>query len=73
MDTGRAELRRVLLETRSLLVQPGNKFDWSSWEDAEAAFRELDGLVAALLRDCHCTWVSCRGAGHDLDDRSARG
>ena len=38
----------VLREARSLLARPGNNFDWSSWEDAEAALREVDGLIAAI-------------------------
>jgi hypothetical protein len=44
----RAELRTLLLDARSLLEQPDNDFSWSSWEDAEAALREIDGLVAEL-------------------------
>ena len=44
----RQELLNVLREARSLLVRPGNCFDWSSWEDADAALREVDGLIAAL-------------------------
>jgi hypothetical protein len=48
MDRARADLRGVLLEARSLLARPDNNFDWSSWGDARAALREIDGLVAAL-------------------------
>lgn len=44
MDAARAELRDVLLEARSLVAQPGNNFDWSCWEDAPAALREIDAL-----------------------------
>jgi hypothetical protein len=50
MDTVRAELRKVLLDARSLIALPDNKFDWSSWQDAEAELRGLDGLVAMLER-----------------------
>jgi hypothetical protein len=38
----------VLREARSLLARPGNNFDWSSWGDAEAALREVDGLIGTL-------------------------
>jgi hypothetical protein len=48
MGTARIELRDVLLDARSLITLPGNCFDWSSWEDADAAVREIDSLVAAL-------------------------
>src|SRR5437660_466152 len=42
------ELLEVLQEARALLARPGNNFDWSGWEDADAALREMDGLIAAL-------------------------
>jgi hypothetical protein len=48
MGTARDELRDVLLDARSLITLPDNCFDWSSWEDADAAVREIDGLVAVL-------------------------
>ncbi|MBX9580279.1 MAG: hypothetical protein K2X87_08230 [Gemmataceae bacterium] len=48
MDATRAELRAVLLDARSLLTRPGNHFDWCSWEDAGAALREIDRVVAEL-------------------------
>jgi hypothetical protein len=48
MDVARTELRNVLLEARSLIALPDNNFDWSAWRDADAALRELDGLIAAL-------------------------
>ncbi|HEU0055275.1 MAG TPA: hypothetical protein VFQ39_18940 [Longimicrobium sp.] len=38
----------VLLEARTLLALPANRFEWSGWEDAEAALRELDALTAAV-------------------------
>ncbi|HWE36399.1 MAG TPA: hypothetical protein VG406_07475 [Isosphaeraceae bacterium] len=50
MDVARAELRNVLLNARSLIALPDNNFDWSSWQDAGAALREIDGLVAMLER-----------------------
>src|SRR5262245_23555203 len=56
MDAARAELRHVLLDARSLVALPGNNFDWSSWPDAEAALREIDGLVAVLERG----WIPSR-------------
>lgn len=48
MDATRAELRAVLLDARSLLARPDNNFDWSSWEDAGAALREIDATVVEL-------------------------
>jgi hypothetical protein len=48
MGTARIELRDVLLDARSLITLPGSCFDWSSWEDADAAVREIDGLVRVL-------------------------
>jgi hypothetical protein len=48
VDATRAELRAVLLDARSLLARPGNNFDWSSWEDAGAAFQEIDGALTEL-------------------------
>jgi hypothetical protein len=50
MDAARIELRNVRLDARSPIARPGTNFDWSSWGDAEAALREIDGLVAALER-----------------------
>ena len=50
MDAARAELRDVLLDARSLIALPDNNFDWPSWQDAEVALREIDGLVAAPER-----------------------
>jgi hypothetical protein len=34
----------VLREARTLLAWPDNDFSWSSWEDTEAAIREIDEL-----------------------------
>jgi hypothetical protein len=46
LDRTSRELVRVLCDTRELLKQVGNNFSWSSWPDAAAAVREIDGLVA---------------------------
>jgi hypothetical protein len=48
VDAARRELVAVLREARALLSIPGNDFAWSSWEDAGAALREVDRLIAAL-------------------------
>jgi len=42
---------QVLRETRALLAQPHNNFDWSSWKDGEAALREIDALIASARND----------------------
>jgi hypothetical protein len=42
------ELVEVLRAARALLARPGNDFAWSSWEDAGAALREVDGMIAAV-------------------------
>ena len=41
-------LLTVLRETRLLLARPENNFVWSSWEDSEAALREIDALIASV-------------------------
>ena len=38
----------VLREARAFLARPNNDFAWSSWEDAEAAFREIDWLISRI-------------------------
>ena len=48
VDAARQELVEVLRQARSLLALPDNNFDWSSWADADAALREVDGLVAKV-------------------------
>lgn len=48
MDEARRELLDVLRETRSLLARPDNNFDWSGWNDAGAALRMVDRLVAIV-------------------------
>ncbi|HYH81198.1 MAG TPA: hypothetical protein VEX86_15450 [Longimicrobium sp.] len=47
-DPHRRELLDVLRETRAMLARPGNEFMWSSWEDADAALAEVDGLIERL-------------------------
>lgn len=47
-DPHRRALVDVLLDARSLLARPGNRFDWSSWMDADAALREVDGLIQGV-------------------------
>lgn len=38
-------LFNVLREARTLLALPDNDFSWSSWQDTEAAIREIDVLM----------------------------
>lgn len=47
-DPDRQELLDVLRETRAMLALPDNEFMWSSWEDADDALREMDGLIGHL-------------------------
>ena len=42
------QLIAVLREARECLARADNDFWWSSWEDASAAFREIDGLIARI-------------------------
>ena len=44
----RDALLTVLRDTRLLLARPENDFTWSSWEDTEAALREIDALIALV-------------------------
>jgi hypothetical protein len=46
--TSRDELAEVLRAAKTLLARPGNDYSWSSWQDADAATRELDGLIQAV-------------------------
>ena len=48
MDVTRSELFDILKQSRELLARPSNCFDWSSWEDAEDALREMDALIDIL-------------------------
>ena len=47
-NTKYQNLVTVLHEARTLLARPDNDFAWSSWEDAAAAFREIDGLISRI-------------------------
>ena len=51
MDASWRELSEVLREARAWLALPGNRFDWSSWADSDAALREVDALIATLDAD----------------------
>jgi hypothetical protein len=42
------ELLEILRMTRGFLARPENDFAWSSWENAPAALRELDGIISGL-------------------------
>ena len=44
------ELLEILQEARALLARPDNDFCWSSWEDADAALKEVDGVIASIKR-----------------------
>jgi len=48
MDPVRRELVDVLRECRALLAHPDSDYLWSSWEDADAALAEIDGMIAAI-------------------------
>ena len=48
MDAMRQEMQSILRDARDLLALPGNNFDWSSWEDADAALLEVDALITLL-------------------------
>lgn len=38
----------VLGQARTLLALPVNDFSWSSWEDADAALGEIDGMISRV-------------------------
>jgi hypothetical protein len=48
VDPIRRELVDVLRECRALLARPDSDYLWSSWEDADAALEEVDGIIAAI-------------------------
>jgi hypothetical protein len=48
VDEARSELLEVLREARSLLARPENNFDWSGWDNADSALREIGELLTAL-------------------------
>lgn len=48
MNSKRQKLVEFLREARQFLSRPDNNFDWSSWEDAPAALREIDGIISRI-------------------------
>jgi hypothetical protein len=48
MNAKRQRLIEVLREAREFLARPDSDFAWSSWEDAPAALREIDGIVSRI-------------------------
>jgi hypothetical protein len=48
MANAKEALLEVLRETRVLLEQPDNDFNWSSWDEMAAALAELDGFIVAV-------------------------
>jgi hypothetical protein len=48
MNSKPQRLIDVLREAREFLACPGNDYAWSSWEDAPAALREIDGIIARI-------------------------
>lgn len=46
-----ASLIAVMKEARVFLARPENDFAWSSWDDATAALREIDGVIEHLQAD----------------------
>ena len=48
VDPKHQELAQVLQEARKCLARPANDFAWSSWENAEAALGEVDGLISRI-------------------------
>ena len=41
-----SKLLGLLQELRSFLARPSNDFLWSSWENSEAALREIDAFIS---------------------------
>jgi hypothetical protein len=50
MKAEQQRLIEVLHEARGLLGRPGNDFALSSWDDATAALREIDGCISRIER-----------------------
>ena len=44
----RDALLQVLRETRQLLARANNNFNWSSWDNADAALAEIDALIECV-------------------------
>jgi hypothetical protein len=45
-----SKLIAVFTEAKIFLSMEGNDYSWSSWVDAEAAVKEIDGIIATLQR-----------------------
>lgn len=48
IEPRRRAMADALREIRALLALPDNDFTWSSWETADAALAEIDGLIAEI-------------------------
>lgn len=48
MDRSCRELIEILYEARTLLARPTNAFVYSSWNNADEALKEIDGLISAI-------------------------
>ncbi len=48
MSVSNNELLQVLRLARECLALPENDFSWSSWQDADAAICEIDGLIVIV-------------------------
>ena len=42
------ELIEVFKKARFALANPNNDYSWSSWEDSQAALKEIDEIIAEL-------------------------
>ena len=47
-DVKTDEILQVLRETRELLAGPDSNFEWSGWDSAESALREIDSLIECI-------------------------
>lgn len=47
----REALIDIFQRARDLVALPANDFSWSSWDGAEAASAEIDGIIAQLQRN----------------------
>lgn len=50
MTAKRQKLVKIFQETRQFLSRPNNHFTCSSWADAPAALREIDGIIGRIER-----------------------
>ena len=44
-------IAQILVDSRALLALPKNDFSWSTWDDANEAFCEIDPLIKKLRSD----------------------